>query len=176
MIHHKQGIEVGADAYITKPFSPDILSLTIANLLQSRTQLMMYHRNLFVGHEKARTAGTDSPSPDEAFLRTVFENLKQNLEKPDFNVAELSDGLHMSRSLVYRKIKMLTGLSPTEYVRSLRLQEAAKLLRSHKYKVFEVVYMVGFSDIKYFRQCFAKEFGVSPSEYMKTDPGQASKD
>ena len=169
MIHHKQGIEVGADAYITKPFSPDILSLTIANLLQSRNQLMMYHRNLFVDHDQAHTTATDSPSPDEGFLRTVFENLKQNLEKPDFNVAELSDRLHMSRSLVYRKIKMLTGLSPTEYVRSLRLQEAAKLLRSHKYKVFEVVYMVGFSDIKYFRQCFAKEFGVSPSEYMKAD-------
>jgi len=102
----------------------------------------------------------------------VFEQLKENLEKPDFNVAELSDGLHMSRSLVYRKIKMLTGLSPTEYVRSLRLQEAAKLLRSQKYKVFEVVYMVGFSDIKYFRQCFAREFGVSPSEYMKQTEGK----
>lgn len=169
MVHHKQGIEVGADAYITKPFSPDILSLTVTNLLQSRNQLMMYHRNLFVDNGKASASGHDSPSPDETFLRTVFEQLKKNLEKPDFNVAELSDMLHMSRSLVYRKIKMLTGLSPTEYIRSLRLQEAAKLLRSQKYKVFEVVYMVGFSDVKYFRQCFAKEFGVSPSEYMKQE-------
>lgn len=167
MVHHKQGIETGADAYITKPFSPDILALTIGNLLQSRNQLMMFYRNLFVGNGGGSATGNDLVSPDEAFLKTVFEQLSSNLDKPDFNVAELSGMLSMSRSLVYKKIKMLTGLSPTEYIRSLRLQEAAKLLRSHKYKVFEVVYMVGFSDLKYFRQSFAKEFGVSPSEYMK---------
>lgn len=62
---------------------------------------------------------------------------------------------------------MLTGLSPVEYLRSLRMQEAAQLLKSKKYKVFEVVYMVGFSDLKYFRQCFVKEFGYAPSEFLK---------
>jgi signal transduction histidine kinase/ligand-binding sensor domain-containing protein/DNA-binding response OmpR family regulator len=168
MMHQKQGIETGADAYITKPFSPEMLAATVNNLLQSRSQLMMFYRNLFVGNDGTSTAGNAPPSPDEVFLKTVFEQLRANLVKPDFNVAELSGMLNMSRSLVYRKIKMLTGLSPTEYIRSLRLQEAAKLLRSHQYKVFEVVYMVGFSDLKYFRQCFAKEFGVSPSEYMKS--------
>jgi signal transduction histidine kinase/ligand-binding sensor domain-containing protein/DNA-binding response OmpR family regulator len=167
MVHHKEGIETGADAYIMKPFSPEILALTISNLLQSRNQLMMFYRNLFIGNGEPGAATKDSPSPDETFLQTVFEQLRSNLDKPDFNVAELSGVLNMSRSLVYRKIKMLTGLSPTEYIRTLRLQEAAKLLRTQKYKVFEVVYMVGFSDLKYFRQCFAKEFGISPSEYMK---------
>lgn len=167
MVHHKEGIETGADAYITKPFSPEILALTINNLLQSRNQLMMFYRNLFVGNGGTGATGNDPVSPDQTFLKTVFEQLRSNLDKPDFNVAELSGVLNMSRSLVYKKIKMLTGLSPTEYIRSLRLQEAAKLLRSQKYKVFEVVYMVGFSDLKYFRQSFAKEFGVSPSEYMK---------
>ena len=62
---------------------------------------------------------------------------------------------------------MLTGLSPLEYIRALRMQEAAKLLKTKKYKVFEVVYMVGFSDLKYFRQCFTKEFGSSPSDFIK---------
>jgi AraC-like DNA-binding protein len=93
--------------------------------------------------------------------------LKANIDKPDFNINELSEVLNMSRSLVYKKVKMLTGLSPGEYIRSLRMQEAAKLLRTKKYKVFEVVYMVGFSDLKYFRQCFAKEFGYSPSDFIK---------
>jgi signal transduction histidine kinase/ligand-binding sensor domain-containing protein/DNA-binding response OmpR family regulator len=168
---HKRGIEIGADAYIIKPFSPDILSLTVSNLLQSRNQLMRFYRNLFVDDRESGEAITRVSSPDETFLQTLFDHLKANLEKPDFNIAELSESLNMSRSLMYKKIKMLTGLSPTEYIRSLRMQEAAKLLRTHKFKVFEVVYMVGFSDLKYFRECFSKEFGVPPSEYMKA--GQA---
>jgi DNA-binding response OmpR family regulator len=167
LAHHKEGIEIGADAYITKPFSPEILALTITNLLQSRTQLMRFYRNLFMENGKGAQANDTQPSPDEKFLHTVYEQLKSNLDKPDFNIAELADVLNMSRSLVYKKIKMLTGLAPVEYIRSLRMQEAAKLLRMQKYKVFEVVYMVGFSDLKYFRQSFAKEFGVSPSQYMK---------
>jgi signal transduction histidine kinase/ligand-binding sensor domain-containing protein/DNA-binding response OmpR family regulator len=164
---HKKGIETGADAYITKPFSPDILSLTVGNLLQSRNHLMRFYRNLFIEDSGNNEAVTKAPSPDEIFLQAIFDHLKANIEKSDFNIAELSDRLNMSRSLVYKKIKMLTGLSPTEYIRSLRLQEAAKLLRTHKFKVFEVVYMVGFSDLKYFRECFSKEYGVPPSEYMK---------
>ncbi|MGC3944662.1 MAG: two-component regulator propeller domain-containing protein [Chryseolinea sp.] len=164
--HQKEGIETGADAYMTKPFSPEILSLTISNLLRSRSSLMRFYRNLFME--------TSQPAPDqernamdEKFLHSIYDLLKANLTKTDFNINELADVLNMSRSLVYKKVKMLTGLSPVEYVRSLRMQEAAKLLRTHQYKVFEVVYMVGFSDLKYFRKCFAKEFGVSPSDYIK---------
>ncbi|HYC85750.1 MAG TPA: response regulator, partial [Chryseosolibacter sp.] len=167
LVHHKEGIETGADAYLTKPFSPEILALTVNNLLESRQQLMRFYRNLFINTEPSVAQGIDVNSPDEKFLHSVYDLLKSNLDKPDFHINELADALNMSRSLVYKKIKMLTGLSAVEYVRSLRMQEAAKLLRSQNYKVFEVVYMVGFSDLKYFRQCFAKEFGVSPSEYMK---------
>lgn len=165
----KEGIDTGADAYMTKPFSPDILSSTIENLLQSRKQLMKFYRQLFVEDQQANTTGTLKTTPDEKFLQTIFEQLKTNLDKPDFNVGELAETLNMSRSLVYKKIKMLTGLSPTEYIRSLRMQEAAKLLRSKTYKVFEVVYMVGFSDLKYFRESFTKEFGVTPSEFMRQE-------
>jgi signal transduction histidine kinase/ligand-binding sensor domain-containing protein/DNA-binding response OmpR family regulator len=174
LLHQKEGIETGADAYITKPFSPEILSATVNNLLQSRNSLMRFYRNLFIEKSNAERPPEGTTSPDQKFLQTVYEHLMLNLDKPDFNVAELADLLNMSRSLVYKKIKMLTGLSPVEYVRSLRMQEAAKLLRTQQYKVFEVVYMVGFSDLKYFRQCFAKEFGVSPSEYMKGSGQQAN--
>ncbi|HTJ50149.1 MAG TPA: two-component regulator propeller domain-containing protein [Cyclobacteriaceae bacterium] len=164
--HHKEGIETGADTYITKPFSPEILGITIHNLLQSRETLMRFYRNLFApDSEKTTTQGHNAI--DEKFLHSIYEMLMANIDKPDFNINELCDVLNMSRSLVYKKVKMLTGLSPVEYIRSLRMQEAAKLLRTRKYKVFEVVYMVGFSDLKYFRQCFTKEFGYSPSDFIK---------
>jgi ligand-binding sensor domain-containing protein/signal transduction histidine kinase/CheY-like chemotaxis protein len=163
---HKEGIEGGADAYITKPFSPEMLSVTIQNLLQLRENLKRFYRNLFTQH-------TDPPPNvqtglEEKFLHTIHDTLKANMDNPGFNVNELCDSLNMSRTLVYKKVKMLTGLTPVEYLRSLRMQEAARLLKTNQYKVFEVVYMVGFSDLKYFRQCFMKEFGHPPSEYGKS--------
>jgi signal transduction histidine kinase/DNA-binding response OmpR family regulator len=162
--HHKEGLEIGADAYITKPFSPEMLSLTINNLLQSRENLKRFYRNLFItnGSDKNELA-----SPDGKLLHRVYEFLKSNLDKPEFSLDDLCEELAMSRSLLYKKIKMLTGLSPVEYIRSLRLAEAANLLKTGKYKVFEVVYMVGFTDIKYFRQCFVKEFGYPPSQLIE---------
>ena len=127
---------------------------------------MRFYRNLFMDTSQPSMV-QEGNAMDEKFLHSIYDLLKANLTKTDFNINELADVLNMSRSLVYKKVKMLTGLSPVEYVRSLRMQEAAKLLRTHQYKIFEVVYMVGFSDLKYFRKCFAREFGVSPSDYMK---------
>jgi YesN/AraC family two-component response regulator len=164
--HQKEGIETGADAYLTKPFSPEILALTTSNLLKSRSNLMRFYRNLFMETTTPHVVD-DRNAADEKFLHTIYDLLKSNLDKSDFNINELAEVLNMSRTLVYKKVKMLTGLSPVEYIRSLRMQEAAKLLRTQQYKIFEVVYMVGFSDLKYFRKCFAKEFGVSPSDYIR---------
>jgi signal transduction histidine kinase/DNA-binding response OmpR family regulator/streptogramin lyase len=166
LTHHKEGLEIGADAYITKPFSPDILAITINNLFQSRENLKRFYRGLFFSHGD-RVEKKDLVSPDEKFLHKIYELVKANLDKPEFSLDDVCDALTISRSLLYKKIKMLTGLSPVEYLRSLRLQEAAYLLRSGKYKVFEVVYMVGFTDLKYFRQCFIKEFGHPPSELLE---------
>jgi YesN/AraC family two-component response regulator len=162
--HQKQGLEIGADAYITKPFSPDILAITINNLFQSRENLKRFYRGLFSSDYLEKK---DLVSPDEKFLLEIYQMLKANLDNPGFGLDNLCDALHMSRSLLYKKIKSLTGLSPVEYIRSLRLQEAAHLLKTQQYKVFEVVYMVGFTDIKYFRQCFTKAFGYPPSELLQ---------
>lgn len=164
LTHHKEGIETGADAYITKPFSPEMLTLTINNLLQSRENVKRYYRNLFTS--TAPVAEEATPSPDKEFLRAIYDVLKANINHTGFSIDDLCDALAMSRPLLYKKVKMLTGLSPVEYLRSLRMQEAAVLLKSGKYKVFEVVYMVGFSDLKYFRQCFVKEFGSAPSKFL----------
>lgn len=167
--HHREGVEGGADVYITKPFSPEMLSLSMINLLQLRENLKRFYRNLFTQNPGVHPKEVNGL--DEEFLHSIYNTLKANLDKPDFNVNELCDALNMSRTLVYKKVKMLTGLTPVEYLRSLRMQEAAVLLKSQQYKVFEVVYMVGFSDLKYFRQSFVKEFGYPPSEYIKNANG-----
>ncbi|RAV98244.1 hybrid sensor histidine kinase/response regulator transcription factor [Pseudochryseolinea flava] len=159
--HHKEGLETGADSYITKPFSPEILSLTINNLLQARENSKRYYRTLFFSDETPKIA-----SADEKLLQTIYDVVKVNMDNADLSVDTLSQELGLSKTLVYRKIKQLTGLSPIEYIRSLRISEAAKLLRTQKYKVYEVVYLVGFSDIKYFRKCFIKEFGYPPSQLL----------
>ncbi|WP_190300258.1 hybrid sensor histidine kinase/response regulator transcription factor [Rufibacter hautae] len=164
--HHKEGLDTGADAYLTKPFSPELLQIKIKNLLESQEKLKKFYLNLF---------NINSPQPekeantvDEQFLKRIYEVLKENLDNSEFNVNDLAAALNMSRSLAYKKIKLLTGASPVEYLRTLRLQESAKLLKTGKYKVFEVACQVGFNDDKYFRQCFTKEFGCTPSEFVKT--------
>jgi YesN/AraC family two-component response regulator len=162
--HHKEGLEIGADAYITKPFSPDMLGLTVDNLLQSHENVMRFYRSRFIqnGHEQKEVA-----SIDEKFLQKVYDFVKLNLANTDMSLEVVCEELTISKSLLYKKIKSLTGLSPVEYLRSLRLAEAANLLKTGNYKVYEVVYMVGFTDVKYFRQCFQKEFGFSPSSLLE---------
>jgi ligand-binding sensor domain-containing protein/signal transduction histidine kinase/DNA-binding response OmpR family regulator len=160
--HHKAGLETGADAYITKPFSPEILSLTIHNLLQARENSRRYYRTLFLTDEKPAIV-----SPDEKLLQQIFEVVKANMNNADLSVDAVSHEVGLSKTILYKKIKQLTGLSPIEYIRSLRISEAAKLLRTQRYKVYEVVYMVGFSDLKYFRKCFVKEFGYPPSQLLE---------
>lgn len=159
---HKAGLETGADAYITKPFSPEILLLTVNNILQARENSRRYYRTLFLTDEKP-----DIVSPDEKLLQQIFEVVKVNMNNADLSVDAVSHEVGLSKTILYKKVKQLTGLSPIEYIRSLRISEAAKLLRTQRYKVYEVVYMVGFSDLKYFRKCFIKEFGYPPSQLLE---------
>jgi signal transduction histidine kinase/ligand-binding sensor domain-containing protein/DNA-binding response OmpR family regulator len=159
--HHKAGLETGADAYLTKPFSPEILSLTIQNLLQARENSRRYYRTMFFTDEKPEIVSTD-----EKLLQKIFEIVKMNMTRADLTIDTVSHEVGLSKTILYKKVKQLTGLSPIEYIRSLRLSEAAKLLRTQQYKVYEVVYLVGFSDLKYFRKCFIKEFGYPPSQLL----------
>jgi len=166
--HHKEGLEFGADHYITKPFSPEMLNLTINNLLHSRENLKRFYLNTLITNGGTRDRKDNSAaSPDEQFLQKIHDILKANLDNANFSLDQVCDQLNMSRSLMYKKIKTLTGLSPVELVRSIKLTEAANLLRTQRYKVFEVVYMVGFSDLKYFRECFIKQFGYPPSQLIE---------
>lgn len=162
-LHQVGGLEAGADIYITKPFSIQVLELSIHNLLLGRESLKeKYIRQIMLSPRKLETV-----SPDEKFLNKLMSLIEENMEDPDFNVGSLVEDIGMSQTVLYKKIKALTGLSITDFIKSQRLKRAAQLLSEDQLNISEVAYAVGFNDRKYFSKEFRKQFGVAPSEYNK---------
>ena len=161
------GLSSGADDYMVKPFHPAVLRLKVQNLLLLRERI----------REKYRRIVTLTPNPDviddpdAAFLQRLMAILEPNLANADFNVSTLTDAIGMSRPVLFRKIKMLTGLSVVELIRSLRMKKAQQLLSQKGMTVAEVAYSVGFSDPKYFSRQFRMEFGQSPTEFADSPTG-----
>lgn len=156
-----QGFETGADAYIDKPFSLEILMVQIANLLESRDKLReTFLENPFMG----ANAIVHSKS-DEEFIKKLHAIVEENLDNSDFIVEDIAEQFNMSRASFYRKIKGFLNLTPNEYIRVERLKKAAQLLREKNYKVNEICYMVGFSSPSYFSKCFQQQFGVLPKDF-----------
>jgi YesN/AraC family two-component response regulator len=151
--HHQiEGFESGADAYITKPFSSELLLVRINNLLKSRMKL----KDLF-GHQETKT-------PEDPFLLKFRNYIEANLTDSDLNVETIGAELGLSRVQLYRKIKALTGQSPVELLRTARLKKGRQLLQTTRKTVSEVAYEVGFTAPSYFTKCFKDEFGISPSD------------
>lgn len=165
-VQQLDGLEAGADIYITKPFSIQVLELSIRNLLQGREGLKQkYIRQIMLTPRKLETE-----SPDEKFLNKLMSLIEEKMEDPDFNVGSLVEDIGMSQTVLYKKIKALTELSITDFIKSQRLKRAAQLLSENKMNIAEVAYSVGFNDRKYFSKEFRKQFGVAPSDYhQKTD-------
>ncbi|MBV7529145.1 hybrid sensor histidine kinase/response regulator transcription factor [Chitinophaga sp. sic0106] len=161
--HIQEGYETGADDYVTKPFSVTLLTTRVQNLLDSRRRL----------REKYSQVATLAPDeipvtgPDDIFLKTVITYIEENIAEPTLNVEDLATAVSMSRITLYRKLKALTNQTTIEFIRSIRLRHAARLLATQQYNVNEVAYMVGFSDVDYFRKWFKKEFNQLPSEYRR---------
>lgn len=164
-----ESLRTGADEYIVKPFNTGILKATIASILANRAIL----RDKYVSEEIE-----NNPAPEEEcincntnidwkFISDVKKCVEDNMENPSFNVETLCSMLNMSRTSFYNKIKALTDQAPGDYVRIIRLNKAAQLLKEGKYNVTEVAEMTGFSDAKYFREVFKKHFKVSPSKYKE---------
>jgi len=160
---HINSLEVGADAYITKPFKPDLLISRIYNLLKSSENLREYYINKF---HNGFIPEDSSLSRDEEFLISVNRIILQNIDNSDFSISQLHEELCMSRTVFYNKIKSLTNCSPIDLIRQIRLRKAAELLLTRKYKVFEVMFQVGFNDEKHFRHLFKNHYGVTPTEYQ----------
>lgn len=151
------GLTFGADDYITKPFAFPLLRLKLRNMLFTRQQLKdQILAESWVDHESLSAV-------DAQFMRQAVQLVRDHLSDSEFGVEDFSEPFHMSRRNVLRKLKAITGLSINEFIRHTRLQEAHRLLLQGQLNVSEVAYSVGFTDPKYFSQCFKKQFGVSPS-------------
>lgn len=161
LIYRTEGLETGADDYITKPFNPTLLSLKVRNLIKLRQNL-----NHKFGNKKFLSPKDLAiNSVDEVFLQKCIDICHANSYDPEFRVEDFGKELGMSRMQLYRKLKSLTGLSANEFIRNQRIQKAAQLLQRRHLTVAEVTYEVGFTDLKYFRKCFKDYFNVNPSEY-----------
>ena len=167
-----EGLKVGADDYITKPFNLKILRARIANLLANRALLREKYGSLNMTAEiLEEPVGKNCLNAlDWKFISGVRKNVEDNLDDPDFTVDSLCSLQNMSRSSFYNKLKALTGQAPADYIRLIRLNRAAELLKEGGKSVSEVAEMTGFCDGKYFREVFKKHFKVSPSRYGKEEP------
>ncbi|MDE5963739.1 MAG: response regulator, partial [Alistipes sp.] len=162
MTQIEDGLKIGADDYITKPFNMEHLKLRIANLLHMREHL----REMFGKPFELNGITYESiTSPDERFLQKLYALMKESMSDPTLNLDRLCSEIGMSRTSMYYKIKTLTDLTPTEFIRNHRLQTAARLLKEKKIPISEVSVIVGFNNHSYFSNCFRKMFGCAPSEY-----------
>lgn len=157
-----EGLESGADAYIEKPFSMGHLKIHIANLLENRRHVLQHYASSPLAHIRS-IANTQT---DEVFIKKLDTVIFENIADHDFNVETLAEIMHMSRSTLYRKIRDISNLSPIELINITRLKKSAELLKSGKYKVFEVAGIVGYNSPTSFGRNFQKQFEMTPSEYM----------
>lgn len=159
------GLSVKADAYVTKPFDTKILQLTINNLVESRLQLRHQLSSLDTINDNFPDSTSELDLKMMAEMKEIIEN---NLANNDFTVDTLAYELRVSRTSLYNKIKGLTGNTPSDMIRTYRINKAKTLLHDHHHTISEVAEMAGFSDQKYFREVFKKAVGMTPSEYAKS--------
>ena len=160
-----EGLETGADAYIVKPFNMDILRRTILNLLNSRKLLKMKYER--TDDLEERVEDIRLKSPDDKLLEKIMECIRKNLTNSDLNIDMISDEVGISRVHLHRKMKELTGQTPHDFIRSIRLKKAAQLLAEKGMNVTEVMYACGFANSASFSTIFRKYYGMSPRDYMK---------
>ncbi|SBV97521.1 conserved exported hypothetical protein [uncultured Dysgonomonas sp.] len=166
-----EGLSLGADDYITKPFDVDALKIKVSNALKTRIHLQQYYMTSdslqTVRPDNVTTETEDHVKPatlDEQFIAKCIKIVNNNISNSSFSVENLCLELAMSRTLVYEKLKALTDQSPNEFIRTIRLRYAKELLLSNNYSIVEVSLMAGFLDAKYFSTAFKRHFGVSPSK------------
>ena len=169
--HQIEGYESGADAYITKPFSPELLLARIDNLLQSRHQLKdLWSVKPATEPATPATAAASVPTPiEDAFISRFKKIVEERLADSNLSVEELAADMGLSRVQLYRKVKALTGNTPVDLLRKARLAQAQRLLQESTLSVSEIAYQVGFASPSYFTKCYKDEFGTVPGEARKTN-------
>jgi signal transduction histidine kinase/ligand-binding sensor domain-containing protein/DNA-binding response OmpR family regulator len=161
-----EGLDYGADYYITKPFRHDFLVAAIRNLINQRKKIL---NSLLEGKKTIQLEPSEVTitSRDEAFLQQIVAIVEEKMADVDFNIDTVAETVAMGRTTFYRKFKGLTGLAPVEFVREMRLKRAKQLLDADSGNISEIAYSVGFNNAKYFSTCFKGRFGVTPSEYVR---------
>jgi len=155
------GYNVGADAYVTKPFDMNLILSQISRLIKNRELI----REKYLTQNFMVEVANSLPSKDDAFIIRVRSLLEEKLSDADFNVQSLSSQLSISTTQLYRKLKTLTGYSPVEFIRVIKLQKAYNLLNERKNTVKEVCYLCGFNNLSYFIKCFREQFGITPASF-----------
>ena len=182
-----EGLEYGADDYITKPFSATYLQARVENLLMQRKKLQSFYRdslmhiNISTGQEEVLVA-TDMPSAEEdvsetppttlemspndrKFMDKLVELMEQNMDNGELVVDDLVRELAVSRSVFFKKLKTLTGLAPIEFIKEMRIKRATQLIETGEFNMTQISYMVGINDPRYFSKCFKAQVGMTPTEY-----------
>ncbi len=161
-----EGLNAGADEYVTKPFSMDVLSSRIANLLSSRKVLQSKYRNM--AKEEATIDDVELVSPDEQLMQRVMKTINENIDNPNLNVEFIADKVGVSRVHFHRKIKELTNQTPRDFVKGIRLRQAAKMLQEKRLDITAVSEAVGFKTISSFSTAFKQAYGMSPNNWLAT--------
>ena len=154
--------KAGAESYIAKPFEMKILQARIDNLLQSREQ----SRQSFRSKMEINISNLNYQTSDEEFLNNAMQCVERHIQESEFDTVQMANELHISRSTLSRKCKVISGCTPLEFIRNIKLKYACALLKKKTISISEVAYATGFSSPKYFTKCFKEEFGMTPTEYQ----------
>mgnify|MGYP002519333786 FL=1 len=157
----REGLRAGADDYITKPFDIRLLKTRVDSLIESRVRL----KELFLKEFSVELSDSEMNHTDRYFLSRAYDYVKDHLSDENLSIEEFGRSMHLSRTQLYRKIKAMTGLSPSAFICELRLKIAASLLSETNLNISEVAYKVGFSSPSYFTTSFRRLYGISPKEY-----------
>jgi len=158
-----ESISINVDAFITKPFQPDILTSRVKQLIQKNK---VYETKIRM-EGLSQLQAVDAISQDERFLWQLTKLIEDHLDDSDLNVTALCRLSGFSSKQIYRKVKQLTGLSPVDYIKSIRMKKAAMLLAQKKFTVSEVMYIVGFSNPSYFSKCFQSVYHKTPLRFRE---------
>ena len=165
-----EGFRYGADAYITKPFSSSYLKARVENLLARKHKLqeLYYKRAGSANENELQEAEEQGISPkDRKFMDKLVALMEENMDNGKLVVEDLAKELAMSRSVFFKKLKALTGMSPIEFIREVRINRAAELIQTNEYNITQVSEMVGINDSRYFSKCFKRIYGMTPTEYKE---------
>lgn len=160
-----EALQLGADSYVTKPFKMSDLELRINNIVENRKRI----KEEFINQGAVFQKTDEEPSPDDLFLKQAMECVHQHLDDSDYDREAFAADMGASSSKLYNKLRALTGMNVSSFIRDIRLKEAMRMAKQNpQLRVSDLAYSVGFKDPKYFATCFKKEFGVQPSEYIES--------